>query len=66
MQRIKEEMEIKFIEKDEKAKELFERKREVVETVQSQKDNAAKEMEKLKDDRRRIRDEVNKELTEAL
>jgi hypothetical protein len=34
--------------------------------VQSQKDNAAKEMDKLKDEKRRIRDEVNKELSEAL
>ena len=59
-------MEIKFIEKDEKMKEDFQKKKEVVETVQSQKDNAMREMEKVKEDKRRIRDEVNKELTEAL
>jgi hypothetical protein len=34
--------------------------------VISQKDNAAREMEKLKEDKRRIRDEVNKDLSEAL
>jgi hypothetical protein len=34
--------------------------------VLSQKDNALREMEKVKEDKRRIRDEVNKELSEAL
>ena len=64
--KIKAEMEVKFAEKDEKMREDWQKKKEVVETVQSQKDNAAKEMDKLKDEKRRIRDEVNKELSEAL
>lgn len=64
--RIKGDMEEKFAEKDEKEREMKEKKREIVETVQSQKDNAAREMEKIKEEKRRIRDEVNKELTEAL
>jgi hypothetical protein len=64
--RIKEDLEGKFAEKDEKMREDREKKREIVETVQSQKDNAAREMEKIKEEKRRIRDEVNKELTEAL
>jgi hypothetical protein len=34
--------------------------------VQSQKDNAAYEMERVKEDNKRIRDEVNRELTEAM
>jgi uncharacterized protein (DUF3084 family) len=59
-------MELKFLEKDEKMREDFLRKKEVVETVLSQKDNAMKEMEKVKEEKRKIRDEVNKELTEAL
>ena len=64
--KIKAEMEIKFAEKDEKMKEDWQKKKETVETVISQKDNAAREMEKLKEDKRRIRDEVNKDLSEAL
>jgi hypothetical protein len=59
-------MEIKFIVKDEKLKEDFQKKKETVETVLSQKDNALREMEKVKEEKRRIRDEVNKELSEAL
>ena len=59
-------MDIKFIEKDEKAREDFQKKKEVVDTVLSQKDNATKEMDRVKDEKRKIRDEVNKELTEAL
>jgi hypothetical protein len=34
--------------------------------VISQKDNATREMEKLKEEKRKIRDEVNKDLSEAL
>ena len=34
--------------------------------MQSQKENAMKEMEKVKEEKRKIRDEVNKELTEAM
>lgn len=34
--------------------------------MQSQKENAAKEMERVKEEKRKIRDEVNKELTEAM
>lgn len=64
--KIKTEMELKFLEKDNKMREDFQRKKEVVETVLSQKDNAMREMEKVKDENRKIRDEVNKELTEAL
>lgn len=59
-------MDIKFHEKDELQREDFIRKKEVVETVLSQKDNATREMDKMKEDKRRIRDEVNKELSEAL
>ena len=59
-------MEIKFAEKDEKMKEDWQKKKETVETVISQKDNASREMEKLKEDKRKIRDEVNKDLSEAL
>ena len=59
-------MDIKFHEKDELQREDFIRKKEVVETVLSQKDNATREMDKIKEDKRRIRDEVNKELSEAL
>lgn len=59
-------MELKFLEKDQKMHEDFQRKKEVVEAVLSQKDNAMKEMEKVKEEKRKIRDEVNKELTEAL
>ena len=47
-------------------KEDFEERKKVVEAVLSQKENALKEMEKVKEDKRRIRDEVNKELTEAM
>jgi hypothetical protein len=64
--KMKAEMDIKFHEKDELQREDFIRKKEVVETVLSQKDNATREMEKMKEDKRRIRDEVNKELSEAL
>ena len=42
------------------------KKKEVIEQVQSQKDNAALEMERVKEEKRKIRDEVNRELTEAL
>lgn len=66
MAKIKAEMELKFLEKDQKMHEDFQRKKEVVEAVLSQKDNAMKEMEKVKEEKRKIRDEVNKELTEAL
>lgn len=34
--------------------------------MQSQKDNAQLEVERIKEEKRKIRDEVNKELTEAL
>lgn len=64
--KIKAEMDIKFAEKDEKAKEDLIKKKEIVETVISQKDNAVREMERVKDEKRKIRDEVNKELSEAL
>lgn len=64
--KMKAEMDIKFHEKDELQREDFIRKKEVVETVLSQKDNATREMDKMKEDKRRIRDEVNKELSEAL
>jgi hypothetical protein len=64
--KIKAEMELKFLEKDQKMREDFAKKKEVVETVLSQKDNALREMEKVKEEKRKIRDEVNKELTEAL
>lgn len=64
--KIKEEKGIKFIELEEQNKEDFVKKKEVVEAVLSQKDNALKEMEKVKEDNRKIRDEVNRELTEAL
>ena len=64
--KIKTEMELKFLEKDQKMREDFAKKKEVVETVLSQKDNALREMEKVKEEKRKIRDEVNKELTEAL
>jgi hypothetical protein len=47
-------------------KEDWQKKKEVVDTVLSQKDNAMREMEKLKEEKRKIRDEVNKELSEAL
>lgn len=47
-------------------KEDFEKKKEIVEAVMNQKDIAIKEMEKVKEDNRKIRDEVNRELTEAL
>lgn len=66
MAKIKAEMELKFLEKDQKMREDFAKKKEVVETVLSQKDNALREMEKVKEEKRKIRDEVNKELTEAL
>jgi hypothetical protein len=64
--KIKAEMDIKFAEKEEKAKEDWAKKKEVVETVISQKDNAMREMERVKEEKRKIRDEVNKELSEAL
>ena len=64
--KMKAEMDIKFHEKYELQREDFIRKKEVVETVLSQKDNATREMDKMKEDKRRIRDEVNKELSEAL
>lgn len=64
--KLKAEMDIKFDEKDAKQKEDFLKKKEVVETVLSQKDNALREMERVKEENRRIRDEVNKELAEAL
>ena len=64
--KMKAEMDIKFHEKDELQREDFIRKKEVVETVLSQKDNATREMDKMKEAKRRIRDEVNKELSEAL
>lgn len=64
--KIKAEMEIKFAEKDEKMREDWQKKKDVVDTVLSQKDNAMREMEKMKDEKRKIRDEVNKELSEAL
>ena len=64
--KMKEEKEIKFIERDEQIKEEFQKKKEVIEQVQSQKDNAVLEMVRVKEENRRIRDEVNRELTEAL
>ena len=64
--KIKEEKEIKFIELEEQVKEDFVKKKEVVEAVLSQKDNALREMERVKEDNRKIRDEVNRDLTEAL
>jgi hypothetical protein len=38
----------------------------MVETVQAQKENAVREMDRVKDEKRKIRDEINKELTEAM
>ena len=64
--KIKAEMDIKFAEKDEKMKEEWAKKKDVVDTVLSQKDNAMREMERMKEEKRKIRDEVNKELSEAL
>ena len=63
---MKEESGIRNEEKDQLMKEDFEERKKVVEAVLSQKENALKEMEKVKEDKRRIRDEVNKELTEAM
>jgi len=34
--------------------------------VQAQKENAVREMDRVKDEKRKIRDEINKELTEAM
>lgn len=42
------------------------KRKEVVISVQSQKDNAAKEVEKVKEEKKRIRDEINKDITEAM
>lgn len=64
--KMKVEMNIKFDEKDKQQGEDFIKRKEVVDTIHNQKDNAALEMEKMKQDKRRIRDEVNKELSEAL
>lgn len=64
--KIKEEKGIALIYREEEKKEEFLKRKEVVEQVQSQKDNALLEMEKVKDDNRKIRDEVNRELTEAM
>ena len=64
--KIKEEMTIALIHREEEKKEDWQKKKEVVEQVQSQKDNAAYEMERVKEENRRIRDEVNRELTEAI
>ncbi len=66
VQKIKAEMDIKLAEKEVKVKEDWAKKKEVVETVQAQKDNAAREIEKVKEENRRIRDEINKELSEAM
>lgn len=59
-------MEIQFIGLEEEIKQDMAKKKEVIEQVQSQKDNAALEMERVKEEKRKIRDEVNRELTEAL
>ena len=64
--KIKEEMTIALIHREEEKKVDWQKKKEVVEQVQSQKDNAAYEMERVKEENRRIRDEVNRELTEAI
>lgn len=63
--KMKEESGIRNEEKEQLLKEDFEERKKVVEAVLSQKENALKEMEKVKEDNRKIRDEVNKELTEA-
>lgn len=34
--------------------------------MQAQKENAVREMDRVKDEKRKIRDEINKELTEAM
>lgn len=57
---------IRLDELEEEKKEEFLKRKEMVGTVQSQKDNAMREMERVKEDNRKIRDEVNKELTEAM
>lgn len=44
----------------------MEKKKEVIEGVQQQKENALREVERAKEEKKRIRDEVNRELTEAL
>ena len=64
--KMKEESEIRNIEKEQLVKEDYEKKKEVVEAVASQKENAQKEVERLKEEKKKIRDEVNKELTEAM
>lgn len=66
MAKIKEEKGIAFHHREEEKKEEFAKKKEVVEQVQSQKDNALQEMERVKEENRKIRDEVNRELTEAM
>lgn len=62
---MKQESEIRIDEREEQKKEEFDKRKEIVVAVQSQKDNAMKEMERVKEDNKKIRDEVNKELTEA-
>lgn len=62
---MKQESEVRIDEREEQKKEEFGKRKEIVVAVQSQKDNAMKEMERVKEDNKKIRDEVNKELTEA-
>lgn len=52
--------------RDKEAKELFDKKVVVVEQVHSQKDKAAEAVSKMKVENRELRDQINKEITDAL
>ena len=66
VKQMKKEMDVKLEQLEVEKVEIMAEKREIVEQVHSQKDNAIIEMEKVKLENKRIRDEVNLELTEAM
>jgi len=52
--------------RDKEAKELFDKKVVVVEQVHSQKDKAAEAVAKMKAENRELRDQISKEISDAL
>ena len=63
---MKEISELNEIERQEEKKQVLEAKKDLIEQVQDQREYAAVEVEKVKQEKKRVRDEINKEITEAL
>ena len=57
---------IRLDEREKNLNEEFEKRKNIVEQVHSQKDKAAEAVEEMKNQNREIRDQINKEINDAL